>query len=123
MTGYHISIGYNSGGPINAWELLVEAVEEVCAAPGHITAEVKRETLEWKDEELHDYVYRYKARDDQTLTITPPDPDDDKDGEVMQLAGGGGEGRRIKEAVRRAFSRLVILKMHKLGIEVNLVVA
>lgn len=121
MTGYHISIGYNANGSLNAWALLMETVEEVCAAPGHIIAEVKRETLEWKDDELHDYVYRYKARDDQSITITPPEGD--KNGEVMQLASGGGESRRIKEAVRRAFSRLVMLRMHKLGIEVNLTVA
>jgi hypothetical protein len=121
VTGYHISIGYNSNGRQDAWALLMETVEEVCAAPGHIIAEVKRETLEWKDAELQEYVERYKARDDSTLTITPPDGD--KDGEVMQLAGGGGESRRIKEAVRRAFCRLVVLRMHKLGIEVDLTVA
>jgi hypothetical protein len=79
------------------------------------------EPLKWSADELIEYVERYKARDDQTLTITPPDGE--RRGEVMQLAGGGGQSRRVKEAVRRAFSRLVILKMHKLGIEVNFVVA
>lgn len=121
MTGYHISIGYNSEPAPNAWELLVEAVDETCASPNHIINEVRRETLEWSADELLEFVERYKARDDQTLTIMPPDGD--RRGEVMQLAGGGGQSRLVKEAVRRAFARLVILKMHKLGIEVNFVVA
>lgn len=121
MTGYHISIGYNSGAPISAWEFLLESVEHISAAPEYIVREVRRETLNWTEEELRPFAARYKAKDDDTLTIIQPT--EGANGQVMQLASGGGESRLIKEAVRRAFCRLVMLEMHKMRIEVNVTVA
>lgn len=127
MTGYHISIGYNS--TLNATErreafaTLKRVVETLRDDTDRLVAEAKREQPHRTDLELQEYadLYRLPARD-STLTICDP-LSEDRPGEIMQLASGGGEGRDTKELMRRAFSRLVIFEMHKLCIEVDFVVA
>lgn len=126
MTGYHITIGYNSAlnsaEKRRAFETLKEVVEMVRVQTDRLIAEVERErgTID------HALIREYAAAcvpppQDSTLTVIEPDGDDP--GQIMQLASGGGDSRDYKEQLRRAFSRLVILDMHKRGIEVNLVVA
>lgn len=126
MTGYHITIGYNSAGDRRkAFETLKAVVQDIRTDSERLIREVWREKQypHQRDREtLKEYaeMYLLPARD-HTLTII--EPHDDEPGQIMQLASGGGESRDIKEELRRAFSRLVILEMHRRGIEVNLVVA
>lgn len=127
MTGYHISIGYNS--TLNhvertgkAWEALKETVSQLRTRTNAIVAEVLREQPNLGPVDvLVEYAETYGQDVDRTLTII--EATDDRPAEIMQLASGGGDARDIKEAMRRAFSRLVIFEMHKRGIEVNFHVA
>jgi len=127
MTGYHISIGYNStlthierAGM--TWEALKEVVAELRSQPNLIVGEVQRERSNLAEPHiLLDYAAAYQDGIDKTLNII--EATDDRPAEIMQLASGSGDGRDIKEAMRRAFCRLVIFEMHKRGIEVNLIVA
>lgn len=134
VTGYHIRIGYNSALNADEKRAAFETLKEVVASlrddTDRLVREVKHESVAWSDPAraaiddalLREYaeVYRPPARD-ATLTII--EPIGDEPGQIMQLASGGGEAREVKERLRRAFSRLVILEMHRRGIEVNLVVA
>jgi hypothetical protein len=128
MTGYHITIGYNSSLNSDekraAFETLKRVVETVRAQTDRLVAEVERELgIPAPDRLLlREYaeVYSPPARD---ATLTVIEPKGDEPGQIMQLASSGGQGRDYKEQLRRAFSRLVIFEMHQRGIEVNLVVA
>lgn len=123
MTGYHISVGYNSAwkNP-EVWRELTAVVERLRHQPDLIIAEVRRERVDLASvEDLRGYAEAYAANQDLTLKVI--DEDGDRPPEIVQLASGGGDSRDIKEAMRRAFCRLVIFEMHKLGMEVNLVVA
>lgn len=130
MTGYHITLGYQSGISRRVgdqgtdWEHLKAAAEMLCQHQDQIAAEVRKERVLVSAEVLDEYVSRYRlSGDEEDLTLNFVEPSGDEKGEVWQAASGGGESRAIKEAVRRAFCRLLILEMHRLGIEVNLTVA
>lgn len=123
MTGYHIRVGYNSSwNTDDAWRELVAAVERLRNDPGAIIVEASRvegaTAAKFEVSTLESYAMAYATDADLTLKVleTP-------EREVIQLASGGGEGREIKELMRRAFCRLVIAAMHQWGIEVTLVVA
>jgi hypothetical protein len=117
MTGYHIEVGYNSvHSKEEVGKKLREVVKSICAKPEIITAELKRvEGREIPDSYAESYREPWQ---DATIKII--------EGErlqVMQLASGGGESRDHKEAMRRAFCRLVIEAMHREQMEVSVYVA
>lgn len=130
MTGYHISVGYQSGGPDKdeAWEILKRVVLDLCNAPALIADEAitfgmdRATAIEYADA----YVGASEATrgtEDSTLRIIEANAAEETPAQIMQLAGGAGPSRPIKEAMRRAFCRLVMTEMHKLGIEININVA
>jgi len=117
-TGYHIEVGYNSvHSKEEVAEKLVEVVHAICEEPESIVGNAR--LVEGAVMPM-EYAESYrKPWQDLTIKII------DKDGlpSVMQMASGGGVERGYKEAMRRAFSRLVIQEMHRCGMEVNLIVA
>lgn len=135
MTGYHISIGYQSGGPDKeeAWEILKRVVLELCHSPHRLADEAVRFGM--GTHEAFKYASAYasaseelRGTEDSTLRIIEANElsarrEEGTVPQVMQLAGGSGESRVIKEAMRRAFCRLVMAEMHKREIEININVA
>ncbi len=130
MTGYHISIGYlSSGDKDEAWVALKDVVAKLCAEPAIIGMEALRYGM--RAENVREYAEAYRSfsvetgrTEDSTLVIKEADPDDPESyHQVMQLAGGGGESRGLKEAMRRAFCRLVLEEMHRQEYEININVA
>lgn len=121
MTGYTLTAGYQSGGnKADAWQRLKQTALRLCETPDAIAAEVERlEPGRYSGEERAEYAAAYALRQDLTITFRD-DPDDPA---IHQSASGGGRGRELKEAMRRAFCRLVIEAMHRERIEVNMIVA
>lgn len=133
-TGYHLRVGYCSGssGEHDAyknWQMLVQLVGEIRDQPGMIIKEVERVG----DQDKHDGTLLWSAAEDmstaaaeagsQACMVIDDPPGGGRDREVLLMASGGKPGRAAKEAVRRAFCRVVIEEMHRRGIEVSLVVA
>ena len=118
-TGYTIKLGYMSDGDKNAaGEKLVAVVKDICAHPNSLRFEAMRvEGVKIPAEYADSYREPWK---DATIKIVPGENGDPM---VFQMASGGGAERGYKEAMRRAFCRLVIEAMHKAGMEVNLTVA
>lgn len=119
-TGYTISIGYNSAHEkAEASEMLKRIVMEIQNKPSLIVSEAKRTNPFVSSNVLLPYAmaYEHPVRD-ATITVSV----DSETGltSVHQIASGGGDERRYKEIVRRAFCRLVIAEMHSLDMEVNL---
>lgn len=129
MTGYHISIGYLSDyDKDEAWEVLKNVALDLCHAPVRIADEAI--TYGMGVDIALEYAEAYRGAsiethgtEDSTLRIVEGNAAEKAQPQIMQLAGGVGESRTTKEAVRRAFCRLVMREMHKLGIEININVA
>jgi hypothetical protein len=119
VTGYKLEVGYNSTcDSEHAWWKLVDTVQRIRLNTGAIAGEVARiEPGRFGDAELREFAAAYLSDGDFTLTI------DEAHRCVRQMASGGAPAREIKEAMRRAFSRLVIDAMHQARIEVNLIVS
>lgn len=128
-TSYLISIGYNSGcscekdyiDKAKAWELLKNMVRSICADHTLIVDEARKfdapEHCETGPEccTLTNHAEKYKLPwTDRTIYF------DEKKQQVVQMASGD---RLVKEHIRRAFCRLVMAEMHKLHVEINIVVA
>lgn len=121
MTGYHLQVGYQSGNSkADAWEALKAIVADLRTRPNELAVECARYD-DFSKADLMEYAELYQGDRDATISII--EADGDREAEVMQLASGMGASRDIKEALRRAFCRLVICRMHERGMEVNLVVA
>lgn len=98
---------------------LREVIEGIQATPEVIIAEVIRLEPEYTVETLQEYAESYLVPvQDLTLTFH------EEDGLPVftQCASGGGESREYKEAMRRAFCRLVIDGMHREKMEVSMIV-
>ena len=130
MTGYHISIGYMSGGPDKeeAWGILKEVVLDLCNAPARIADEAiffgmeRASAVEYASAYVGASIAN-RGTEDSTLRIIEADGKEKTPPQIMQLAGGADPSRSIKEAMRRAFCRLVMYEMHKREIEININVA
>lgn len=144
MTGYYISTGYISGysgfrgTAEDAWKALVDLVEALRKQTDRIVAEVMRVEPQAGDFcqccTVREYAEAYTEGDRQVNRVIDPEVSGleavaradgtliiDHEGEtVSQLASGN---RGTKEAVRRAFCRLVIEDAHRAGLEVDLRVA
>ena len=120
MTGYYISIGYNSGNPKTPEGNLWHSVKRI--ANSITLEELKAEYLEYEDIvecedgccKIDEFVAKYSARDDLTIGM------DDQDEEIWQHASGGGYSRLMKEGLRRAFCRLMLKKAHREKIEISI---
>lgn len=117
MTSYLLEVGYNSSfGREEAEEKLKIAVDKLRNDPDRLIAEVRRLDGDLEpdcDVPFAEYARLYSS--DEDLTIR-------HDGEhrYIQMASGGGIGRSIKEAFRRAFCRLILEDMHREGVEINI---
>ena len=131
MTGYHISIGYLSGGDYDkdeAFEVLKSVVLDLCRAPARIAGEAMNYGM--PEALAHEYAQPYttaslenRGTEDSTLRIIEKNEAEETVAHIMQLAGGADPSRSLKEAMRRAFCRLVMYEMHKREIEININVA
>lgn len=124
MTGYHFKIGYNGASGVSeddGWTALREAARKVCDDPKAIIAEARRigapENCERGCCPLDGYADNYA---DPFSDYGHPVVIIENAKEVMQMASTGSP---IKYHVRRAFARLLIVEMHRRGVEVNLTVA
>ncbi len=115
-TGYTFTIGYLSGYSTKlsrdeAWQSLVQCVEEVRRQTERIAQEAQRlnapEACEQGCCTLMSMAEAYQY-DDGTLMIYHDEH------YIIQLATGN---RTLKEHIRRSFCRLVIEEMHRQGIE------
>ena len=120
MLGYYVSIGYNPCNTDNEenWETLKRKAKEVCKNPKAIKKEAKKLGCRDKCEDgcctLEEYVDVYKRFfnvDGAPVHI------DEENKHIVQYASTSTE---FKYKIRRAYIRLLIQEMHKLGIEVNL---
>lgn len=119
MTSYRIEIGYNSAHSTDAVEQKLRMVtEEICRHPELILKEaLLREGKVIPSEYGEAYRQPWQDKTIQFLLAT-----EDRSFCVYQMASGGGIEREYKEAMRRAFCRLVIEMMHRKGMEVTMVV-
>ncbi len=125
-TEYNLSLGYQSGysrqgGHDVFWQLLRGCVESLRYDPEAIVAEARRlaapETCGKGCCTLRSVAKSYMLDKHKGSPLVIRDPEGEDGGYVLQLTTGD---RKLKEHVRRAFCRLVIERMHRLGIEVNL---
>lgn len=127
MTGYHITVAYLSGYDRGeAWQVLKRTTLELCHNWQRIAQEAQRHGM--AGNVAAEYAMAYKDAGDATRgtedsTLMIIGAKDDEPPQIMQLADGEGSSRTIKEAMRRAFCRLVMEDMHRLGIEININVA
>lgn len=121
-TGYTLQVGYlSAGNREEAWREMKAITAALRADPSAITREVLRLESGHTSESLDDYAEAYRLDSDATITIH--EAIGDRPACIHQMASGGGESRDIKEAMRRAFCRLVIEAMHRKGIEVTMIVS
>lgn len=125
MTGYYLETGYNSASTRDdVWTRLKAITEDLCTDPARIAQEVSRLEPSLAESEVRDYAEAYRLRQDLTIKIVeePPPHVDPAEFQpyVQQLASGGGTARKLKEACRRAFCRLVIEAMHRERLEVTM---
>lgn len=125
MTGYVISLGYQSGYSRllaqlhdDLWPMLRNAALAICANPVRLADEAVNfgapEVLD--GERLMDYARQYEKRGDATIIF------DEEQRCIRQLASGAGASRTLKEHMRRAFIRLLMAEMHRQGIEISVLV-
>ena len=125
MRGYHIRIGYNGGGDAeeeeSRWQSLIQVARSVANNPQRIVAEARRlgapERCTEGCCELSTFADNYANEALSPVSII----DQDGNRQIMQLASTSDD--EFKYCVRRAYVRLVIEEMHRLGIEVSLTVA
>ena len=132
MTGYYIDVGYNSGyDREEVWIELKKLVISICKNPEILKEEIKREVdINIPDEFIESYRWPCK---DLTIQIKEENTGTDEEKKYIQQYASGGNidfinnkfdnVRSYKEICRRAFCRLVLLKMHKKGMEINIYVA
>lgn len=128
MTGFYMTAGY--GGCYSAIECeenLRDVAERIRATPAAIVGEVVRlEPRRYDLSVLKEIAERYPTGEDQTVAINDvplEDHPDEVEVVVVQYASGGGRYRDAKEAMRRAYCRLVVEEMAKSGFNVNVQVS
>ena len=110
MTGYYISVGYNSAvNREDVWVFIKERVEYYCENPLEITKEVLRFEPDRIPHTLRSHVNAYTNCNDLTIQIN----EDEEGAEyICQAASSGSGDRGIKEACKRAFCRLILHDCH-----------
>lgn len=125
MTGYHIRLGYNANSDnADNWPILEKAAFDLCEHP----IRLYNEAVDFGCPQqldgayLSNYAEAYKQHEDATITIDEG-TDIDNPPQIMILASGGAPGRTFKEHLGRAFCRLLLIEMHRRGIEISITVA
>lgn len=122
--GYYIELGYMSHsvpGP-EPWQQIIEFAKNLCSRWYRIATEAERHGMSYDD--AKEYAECYQDCNDLTIQFKDAEPGDDGNkARIVQYASGGGPEREIKEAMRRAFCRLVMEFAHSRRIEVNIYVA
>lgn len=118
MTGYYISVGYNSKyAKDEVWATLKREVEDLCQRPKLILEDVFACEGVYPSEDYAD-AYRTPWKD---LTIFYEDTSPFlAEPRLSQYASGAGLERKYKEMMRRAFCRLILKRMHSKGMEINI---
>lgn len=117
MISYDMSVGYNSGYcKDNVWDVLKRGVETLCQKPFLLAEEVLKKVNCFSESSVTEYAACYKNSTDLTIEVL----EDERI--VRQIASGGGESRKIKECLRRAFIRLIMKKMHEFNMDINVIV-
>lgn len=130
MTGFYISAGYSSTCDSDEVEQMMFKVgREIANDPQAIVNEMAiNGSAPWREsdsEKLMEYARRFKEQQDLTIEFETECPDYVSDKEewtpqIKMLASGGGYHRIFKEESRRAFMRLLVNQMHRLGMDVNI---
>lgn len=133
MTGWHITLGYASSyGEARtregAEQLLETLAYEVADHILDILDEVKRTNVSREDEDgvqLFTYARKYQIRDDSFITISTVTNavGDVVETSIVLLASGGGISRTMKEHLHRAYCRLLMMEMHRHGLDIQISVA
>ncbi len=124
MTSYTIKVGYNSNyNNEEVWEYLHKIGLQIADNPSLIADEAHRfDSLNKK--ELTEYAESFKTRKDLTIQFkTEPNEYENKEDfepHIYMMASGGGHARLLKESVRRAYCRLVLVEMHKQQMEIDI---
>lgn len=124
-TGYHIGVGYNSSASSreDVWKKLKETAIGICKKPEQILDEDSAVML-GLDPIPEEYIDGYRLPwKDLTIKILEENRELETENQIMQMASGCGEGREFKERLRRAFCRIIMRKMHALGMEITITVA
>ncbi len=124
MTGYRITIGYLSGDSYKgttdeAWEALKNAVvsmrqSTLLAEFGIFNDTRMRAGIDCTATQLAGLMTHLRGSDASVKVI-----EDDGDNAVVLLASGGDKSRSMKEAMRRAYIRVIMREMHRQGIEIS----
>lgn len=127
MTGYKITVGYNSN--FSKEEVAIKLITvgvNIANQPEIIAAEANK----YIDMGIAiEYAKPFQIQEDKTIQfITKPHNSTDKEDAaednfypyIWMLASGSGESRSYKEEVRRAYCRLILAEMHKLKMEINI---
>lgn len=126
---YSLSVGYMSGSDYGfqgseeeAWELMKSFARELCQSPDRIYQEALRigDLAEVSAEEIEPFLDAYRIHTDLTMKFIDEPIQEDMKPYIRQSASGDDPERGIKEALRRAFCRLMIEAMHRKHIEVRL---
>lgn len=129
MTGYKITVGYNSR--FSKEEVAIKLLE-IGQHIANNTETLAQEAVKFGfigTSIAMEYALPFQMQEDLTIQfITEPhnyiDEEDQTAGNfysyIWMLASGGGESRKYKEEVRRAYCRLILVEMHKLGMEINI---
>ena len=125
MTGYHVTLGYVSGygfrdHPEDAWKEVLLLALAICSDPERLAQEAMKFGMPGKI--AREYAQSYLERSDSTIRFKEAQ-DEETPAQIMQLASGGGVEREHKEAMRRAFCRLLLNDCHQQRIEININVA
>lgn len=119
MTGYHISLGYNSSGNTN-WNDVKDIANSITKD------ELRTEYLEYETITncdgltIDSFIDVQLKQEDASMKFLE---DEEGEEQIMLLASGGGcDCRLMKEGLRRAFCRLMLRKAHKKHIEISIAV-
>jgi hypothetical protein len=121
MIGWHITLGYNSGHTGDAdWQTVCDLAVMTAGDTKSLADEAfiytRKEPLELR-EMIEKVAETYQQHD----TFGSPLFIDEK--QIMILASGGGDWRKAKEHVARAFVRLLMQAVHSLGFDISVSVA
>lgn len=122
MTGYYISVGYNSSFSADeVWDEFKRVGQEIANKPDAICLEASR-VDDFGMAELKEYGEAFvQEQEDLTIRFKDADPnDEDSEPQIVMYASGGDPSRSLKESVRRAYIRLVLQEMHSKQMEINI---
>jgi hypothetical protein len=123
MTSYRIRVGYNSNHDnADVGDEMLGVLDALQCSPSLIVDEVIRLEPSMDRRLLEEYAASYRKPVEDMTVFIEHEADCDNLPVIVQFASGGGEGRPVKEALRRAVCRIVMEHCHRSGMEVNVTV-